>query len=286
MAQSLEEKFEQYKINNEEYIVLHSGLSKFKSMRVFLIGDEEENKTFTYDIIIPKNEKLTTKGKKQQAILKIKSDLGVLNKEEKDEIQQDLGVQMDFLSNPLFYIDADTLLVDLNFKHYLHTAFNSVLTSEGKIISSFQEIDDESEEIFVASLDEDEDTTTAVKQIKTILSAKKSPYIFYTTYRNVLDLNTIPLKLENFAETNEFIEGSKGDLPQNSKIIPIKYKELQKEEGVLAKGNIKFAKFLNKKPLRSKASNMSEPLLPALPQRYVIDKQTFKGTPLRHVFKY
>jgi hypothetical protein len=242
-------------------------------------------------VIIPKFEKLTTKGKKQQAILKIKSDLGALNAEEKEEIQQDLGIQMEFMQNPFFYADIEALIVDLNFKHYLHTSFNTILDPTGDIINSFQDIDNEIDEIFVASLDEDENNMESLKEIGKVLEDIKSKTGLYTNYRNVLEHESVSLKLENFAETNEFNQGSNGGFHQNSIISPIKRKkgdqkggEIEVQDGDQKK--MKFAKFLNRNPIRRHPKTQREALLPSLPHRFIVDKQTFKASPLRHVCNF
>ena len=111
---------------------------------------------------------------------------------------------MDFLSNPFFYADIDTLLVDLNFKHYLHTDFNTVLTPNGFEITSFLEVEEDISDLFVASIDEDEDNTDVLNKIKNIISlnlavSKKNEYV-------KIYLNSDESAHSVFPQGNTFVE--------------------------------------------------------------------------------
>ncbi len=294
--QQLKERLDRYQSDNEDFIVLHAGISKYRCIRAFLISANRSNDVFIYDAIIPKVQKQTALSVKQETVMKLKADLGALTDEEKETMRQEMAIQMEFLNNPFFYADVPDILVDLNFKRYLKSEFNIILLPDGRPINSFMEIDENFEEVFVAHIENKRDHTAVMKSIREIEATKKSPNVFYTMYRHAQDQATVPLKLENFAETAEFFEGLDPSLQKKSKVSPLKIKTRQLDDPDLislqsscSNKEIRFAKCLNKNPLRKASPNPgsgspgSSAILPTLPQRYVIDKQNYKIPTLRHV---
>lgn len=288
--QEMMEKVDKHRIENDDFIVLHAGIAKYRSMRVFLIGREPRFEILLYDIIIPRMPKQTSKSIKQETLKKIKADLGALTEAEKEEMKQEMAIQLEFLENPFFYADIGDMLVDLNFKHYLQTEFNAVIIENGEIVNSFDEIDEHYEYIYVAKIVDQRDQGNVFKIMKKIAHDRESPNIFYTMYRNVLDKKTIPLQLENFSETPEFFEGLDPGIQKKCKVSPLKAKQFDSDHPEIVKhmnkkniSDMQFAKCLNKNPLRIFSPTNSSGILPTLPQRYVIDKQNFKIPPLRHV---
>jgi len=297
--QLIQENVDRFKNENTDFIVLHAGLSKFRTLRTYLLTPDF-SKALIYDIIVPKPLKQTAFSVKQENVLKLKADLGALSEEEKIAMKQDMAIQMEFMNNPFFYADVTDLLIDLNFKHYLQTEYNSVFSPNCTIVGSFIEIDEYTDDIFIACMKGESDRPKLKKLIDTVMSHKAVPNIYYAQYKNALDISTVPLHLENFAETAEFFEGLDPAIQKKCKVSPLKTRtEFLKpeDEKILLEdknqGEIRFAKSLNKKPLRKFSPNMtvnlaaavkSTGILPSLPQRYVIDKQNYKIPSLRNVF--
>jgi hypothetical protein len=290
---ALREKLDRYETENQDFIVLHAGLSRYRTMRVFLLSREAGNAIYVYDVIIPKRQKQTAKSLKQETVKKLKADLGALTEEEKDEMKQEMTTQVEFLNNPFFYADVADILADLNFKNYLQTVFNTVLYSDGSTVSSFADVDEHHEQLFIAHVGDPEEHSQVLKAIHNILADKKAPNIFYTRYKHVLESSTVPLQLENFSETAEFFEGLDPAIKQKCKVSPLTTKGKVQPTSYLErvqspvenKNNMRLAKCLNKNPLRRKTTSQSTSVLPGLPQRYVIDKQNFKVPTLRHVLR-
>jgi len=285
---------EKYKVENEEFIILNSGLSKYRNLRVFLISlpsTNNNNRTaeiFVYDIIVPKKQTVTTLSKKAESIKQLKADLNVLSEQEKDELKDEMIRQDAFLNNPFYYADVQDLLTDLNFKNYLQTVFSTIHNSSGTVINTFLDLDSRENNIFACG---SENLPESLKTIEQITRNMQIPHLFYSTVKHILDKQTsMPLQLENFAETKEFFEGLDPVIQQKTQVSPIKtqtangkYKEDENNQ-IEPIRKIRFAKSLNKNPLRCKSTNKILATLPVLPQRYIIDKRNFKIPSLRHVF--
>jgi len=287
----LKESFEKYKLQNEEFIILHSGLSKYRLLRTFLINIKINQTPLIYDIIIVKKPKETTTSKKKTAILKLKADLGVLDDNEITDISKSFEIHVDFLNNPFFYTDTTELIADLNFKNYMQVKFNIALFADGSPVKEFSEINEGINEIFLCSINEnqiEQDRISILKSINKIIDDMKYPESFYSIYKNVLDIQSVPFHLENFTETTEFMPKPETfTYPHNSKVSPLKVRPERDEENSLTEPQPKLIKFttsLNKSPLRKRSPSNIGPILPLLPQRYVILKKDFKDSNLRHVF--
>ena len=146
----------------------------------------------------------------------------------------------------------------------------------GEIAKSFMEIDGTVEEIFIAKIVENEDKLFVGKAIKKVVFDMKTPNIFYITYKNLLSIPSIPYKLANFTEDRKSLLGI-NDSNQNDMLSPLQTRNNSRVE-------IKFSQHLNKIPLRIMKNDYSMPLLPFLPQPFVIDKKKYKIPSLRNVF--
>ena len=271
--QELKEKTDHYQMENTDFIILHAGLSRFRHLRCFLINSNFDG-AFIYDIIVPKPSKEST-----------------INNEEAKSTYINSVSNNEFSKNPFFYSNVVDLLTDLNFKHYLKTEFNAVFTTLIVMIKSFDELNNDIEELYIADYKEEIDKLNIRKIIKQIETDKQYPSVFYTTYKNILEINSTLLKLDNFVETNEFFEGLDFSITQKGKVTPLCNKRIQNDVEITVPGTKKivFVKSLNKLPLRkcSPGAVFANPqdirALPLLPQRYVIDKKKYKVFSLRHV---
>ena len=162
----------------------------------------------------------------QEEIRKMKADLGSLSKDEKESIEQDIETTMIFKKNPFFYAKVSDLLVDLNFKNYLKTNFNVVLVDSETMIEDFFELGKDMEEIFIGSVNSQKDKLMMTSTIENIIKNRSHPNLFYTTYKNALDINNNVFKLENFSETNEFFEGLDSSIKDECKVFPMSTKEV------------------------------------------------------------
>jgi len=291
--QKLKEHLDRYKEENEYFIISHGALSAFRALRCFLISPDYSNAS-VYDIIIPRVVRQTSLHIKQEEVRRLKADMGMLLVEEKKEMEREAEVDAAFMNNPFFYADLIDLLVDINFKHYLKTEFNVVFVEPEITIERFIELADQKEEVFITSIKSEEDKVKVRKTIEEIMNNKKRLNIFYTTYKNVLDESSMPLQLENFVESEEFLEGLDSTIKDNSMVSPLRTKgDVSNENSSLAinssQKEIMFSKSLNKKPIRKfnpkDISNRTKmrSILPILPQRYVINKKNFKVPSLRYV---
>ncbi len=279
--QPLKERLEQYRQANEEFIIMHSGLSRYRALRAFIVEEPKRpsapSQIFVYDAIVLRRVVQTAQRRKEESISKLKSDLNALSAEEKEGLKEDMVRHSDFLNNPFFYADLPDLLVDLNFKHYLQTIFTSVFNTKGERITSFSEVEPEEDEVVIAGEISGAEARGVVRKIA---SDKRLGNVFYTEYKHILEQpGAVPLHLENFAETKEFFEGLDPVIQQKTNVSPIK----SHEQSIQAGPHIKLAKSLNKNPLRCKSPDRVIAVLPTLPQRYVIDKRNFKIPSLRYV---
>eukprot|EP00826_Nyctotherus_ovalis_P042125 TRINITY_DN4300_c0_g1_i4.p1 TRINITY_DN4300_c0_g1~~TRINITY_DN4300_c0_g1_i4.p1 ORF type:complete len:398 (-),score=81.72 TRINITY_DN4300_c0_g1_i4:951-2144(-) len=289
----LQEALDRYKEENECFIMVHGALSVFRALRCFLIPPDFSNAR-VYDVIVPRVVRQTSLNVKQEEVRRLKADMGMLSPEEKAEMQREAEIDAAFMKNPLFYADIIDLLVDINFKHYLKTEFNVVFSEPDLIVERFIELDDKIEEIFIASIKSEEDKAKARKAIEKIMHDKKYANVFYTTYKNILDISSMSLQLKNFAETEEFFEGLDSAIKDKCKVSPLRTKGESSNDNSLrapdtSRREMVFGKSLNKKPIRkvnpkdiSNTTKMPS-ILPILPQRYIIDKKNFKVPSLRHV---
>eukprot|EP00826_Nyctotherus_ovalis_P031602 TRINITY_DN2528_c0_g1_i16.p1 TRINITY_DN2528_c0_g1~~TRINITY_DN2528_c0_g1_i16.p1 ORF type:complete len:450 (+),score=73.33 TRINITY_DN2528_c0_g1_i16:135-1484(+) len=290
----LKDRLDRYQTDNTDFIVLRAGLSRFRTLRCFLIAPDFSN-ACVYDIIVPKAIKETMASRRQEEVRRFKADLGALSEEEKEAMCRDKEIEEEFVSNPFFYREMEDLMVDLNFKNYLKTEFNVAFVDVDLVVDQFVDIEEKTKEIYIACIKSNDDKPMIKRAIEKIQQNLKSPNVFYTTYKNVLDAQMVPLYLENFAETGEFFEGLDSSIRQKCKVSPLRTKAVSKDPNTITLADKKlnreiiFAKSLNKKPLRKFSPKQmltgtrSFTILPALPQRYVIDKQYCKIPSLRNV---
>lgn len=290
----LRNQLDRYQTENTDFIVLRAGLSRFRTLRCFLVAPNFSN-ACVYDIIVPKAIKETAASRRQEEVRKFKADLGALSEEEKESLSRDKEIEEEFVSNPFFYKEMEDLMVDLNFKNYLKTEFNVAFVDVDLVVDQFVDIDEKAKEIYIGCIKSNDDKPMIKRAIEKIQQNLKSPNVFYTTYKNVLDAQMVPLHLENFAETGEFFEGLDSSIRQKCKVSPLRTKAVSKDPSTVVlvdkrlNKEIIFAKSLNRKPLRKFSPKQmltgtrSFTILPALPQRYVIDKQYCKIPSLRNV---
>jgi hypothetical protein len=290
----LQQQLDQYKANNTSFIILHAGLAKYRTLRCFLIAPDYSNACI-HDIIVPKPIKETAMSRKKEEVRRLKADLGVLSEEEQQVIRREIEIDEEFNKNPFFYREINDLFVDLNFKNYLKTEFNIAFIDIDIVIEQFTDINERAKHIYIACIKSNEDNPLIKRAIERIQQDIKSPNVFYTDYKNVLDSQMVPLHLENFAETGEFFEGLDSAIREKCRVKPLRTKVAFNDPTTISlkdkrlNKEIIFAKSLNKKPLRKFSpkqmltNTRTFTILPALPQRYVIDKQYCKVPSLRHV---
>jgi hypothetical protein len=284
-----QKKKKDYESKNRDFIVTNAGISKYRTLRVYLILREKDER-LVYDVIVPKKSKETNKLKKLQRNRELKARLGALNSQEYEEINYELNKQIQFYKNPFFYAEIPDLLEDLNFKNYYFTLFNSVFLPDFKQITSFSQIDEAHQDVFTSEINTEHDKFRVFNTIKQIMNEKNiRKQMFLFEDKNILDQHNIPYYLENFAETQEFYEGCDPICREKVKISPVSRitnVDFNETRGRLTDSQareIKFAKSLNNNPLRNKKDSIS--ILPPLPQRFLLDKKAFKAPNFRRVRK-
>ena len=287
---------EDFSTKNENFIVESAGLSKYRTLRVFILRMESNNdQNQVYDIIIPKVPKLTVAAKKKEAIKQLKASLGALSQNEVGEINDELSREMQFMRNPFCYYEITDLLNDINFKHYMNNNYNLLLQRDGHLINTFLDIKEKDSYIFAAEIKDTLDRTIVRKQIKNVnqeLDFLKN----YNMGKNIVNKKTVSLQLENFSETEEFFEGMDPKLKYKCRVSPLKKSlpehrvDVEENLGLtesLFKGarstkKIKFAKSLNTNPIRKSVPS----ILPPLPQRLLLNRANFKLPKFRSVRIY
>ncbi len=264
---------DKYRQDNEDFIIFHAGISRCRTLRVILLEDVKAPAAHVYDIIVPKSLKLTAKMRKEESVLRLKHELDALSPAEKAIFEQDTKTHSAFVENPFFYEEVEALIQDLNFKHYLRICFNSLLLPDGTFISSFAQIDEKTEEVFVAEIQSEADKQAVLKTVAKIETCKRTPTVFNSLYRNVLDMpaNSIQFttgpslaKGENLYLYRKFrlgpiYEGKKGHV-QSDDIFPQLKSQSPVSRPKHEKPHLDQAKYL-----RSVPSAKSFKLLPPLP---------------------
>ena len=260
------ETVNKFQIKNEDFIIDNSGISSYRTLRVFLISKKTEG--LFYDIIIKKNIKLSKKEKKAEQVRILKLQLNALTSEEKNANEMKGKRDDVFKKYPFYYNEITELIVDINFKNYLQTNFNAAFTSECLEIASFLDLKN-TDDLFVAEVYFKKELKEVNSKIQSIVDNKKNIFMFASLYKSIFERKELLLKLNNFGETEEFCSNL-----DKSELIPLIKKEKIQE--------IILKRYLNRNPIRN---NKEQSMLPSLPLRFLINKRSAKSFLLRSHFK-
>ena len=267
------ENISTYEKENRNFIIKNNLEDQLRCVRVHLLNNVTDK--FYYDIIISKVKKMSLFDQKRKDVLMLKASMGVLTEKELNEQKKEEDQEKELNNNIYFYKEITELIVDINFKNYLLTNYNSAFLSDGTEIASFEEINDWSEEIFVAELVFQKDFDIIRDKIKKIIRDKQEPELFSSDYKSIIDKKSLELMLPNIAKSGEF--SNRKDTMSPDELNPVIKKQGYNHELV-------FRKTLNKLPLRKKNYEVST--LPTLPHIFQIcSKPIMKNSSLRDLFK-
>jgi len=178
-----------YQEQNSEFIIFHAAMSKYRTLKIIILTDSKITPAFTYDIIIPKIIKQTTKMLQENSLKKINEKLTELTKLEKTQLDHDLQTKLEFLQNPAFYAELDDLINTVPKKFsYINPPMqvNMAILANGEKINSFNEISDKIQEIYL--INNATPNGKIQKMIEQIEKTKEIPAAFNGLYRNLLDV--------------------------------------------------------------------------------------------------